>query len=93
MTDPRPIYADARLVLAEWLDSSRPVASWQYLDDMPPLEVVQCVSVGWLVNESGAVVMLAPNLGDYESGGSAQASGYIRIPRAAVTRIVELKEA
>ena len=34
--------------------------------------------------------MLAPNLGDIKGGGSAQASAYIRIPKSAVTRRVEL---
>jgi len=50
------------------------------------------VSVGWAVGETEAVLMLAPNLGDIESGGSAQASGFIRIPKSAVTRRVELIE-
>ena len=36
--------------------------------------------------------MLAPNLGDIESGGSAQASGFIRIPKCAVTRRITLVE-
>ena len=36
--------------------------------------------------------MLAPNLGDIESGGSAQASGFIRIPKCAVTRRIKLVE-
>ena len=50
------------------------------------------MSVGWAVGETEAVLMLAPNLGDIESGGSAQASGFIRIPKSAVTRRVELIE-
>ena len=36
--------------------------------------------------------MLAPNLGDIESGSSGQASGFIRIPKSAVTRRVVMVE-
>ena len=43
-----------------------------------------------MVGETDEVLMLAPNLGDIESGGSGQASGFIRIPKSAVTRRVEL---
>ena len=50
------------------------------------------MSVGWSVGETDEVLMLAPNLGDIESGGSAQGSGFIRIPKSAVTRRVVLIE-
>ena len=82
----------SKLMLVEWVDSAQPLSAWCYLSDAPPLEVVECVSVGWLVGESKSVLMLAPNIGDIQSGGTAQASGFIRIPKAAVTRKVELHE-
>lgn len=82
-----------KLMLVEWVDSAQPVSAWHLLEDAPGVEVVECASVGWLVGESKQVLMLAPNLGDIQSGGSAQASGFIRIPKAAVTRKVELREA
>lgn len=78
--------------LIEWLDSAQPISSWKHLDDLPDLEVIECVSVGWVVKESDQIVMLAPNLGDYKSGGGAQGSGFIRIPKAAITRRVLLEE-
>lgn len=53
---------------------------------------IECVSVGWLVAETDEVLMLAPNLGDVETEGSAQASGFIRIPKVAVTRRITLVE-
>jgi hypothetical protein len=81
-----------KLVMIEWLDSAQPAPGWKFLEDAPALEVIQCVSVGWLVGESKTVKMLAPNIGNVQSGGSAQGSGFIRIPTAAVTRQVELKE-
>ena len=67
-------------LLVEWIDSAQPIAAWMFLDNMPCMEVIECVSVGWLVAETDEVLMLAPNLGNTESEGSAQASGFIRIP-------------
>jgi hypothetical protein len=81
-----------KLVLIEWLDSALPDPAWRYLSDAPALEVVNCVSVGWLVGDSNGVKMLAPNIGDVQSGESAQASGFIRIPTAAILRQVDLIE-
>lgn len=81
-----------QLVMIEWLDSAQPQSGWRHLDDAPALEVIQCVSVGWLVGESEGVKMLAPNIGDFKSGGNVQASGFLRIPTVAVTRQVGLVE-
>ena len=79
-------------ILVEWIDSAQPISAWMFLENKPRLEVIQCVSVGWVVGETDEVLMLAPNLGDIESGGSAQASGFIRIPKSAVTRRVVMVE-
>ena len=79
-------------LLEEWMDSAQPISAWMFLENKPRLETIQCVSVGWVVGETDEVLMLAPNLGDIESGGSAQGSGFIRIPQSAVTRRVVLIE-
>ena len=79
-------------ILVEWIDSAQPIAAWMFLENMPRMEVIECVSVGWLVAETDEVLMLAPNLGDSESEGSAQGSGFIRIPKSAVTRRIVLVE-
>ena len=81
-----------KLVLIEWLDSAQPEPAWKHFDDLPRLDVIRCVSVGWLVAENGATKMLAPNIGDFYSGGNKQASGFIRIPAASVTRMANLAE-
>ena len=81
------------LVLVEWVDSSQPVSAWHFLDDSPALEVVHCTSVGWLVKKDARALMLAPNIGGTERGDMAQGSGFVRIPRSAVTRVVALEEA
>ena len=79
-------------LLVEWMDSAQPISAWMFLENKPSLETIQCVSVGWVVGETDEVLMLAPNLGDIESGGSAQGSGFIRIPKSAVIRRVVLIE-
>ena len=79
-------------MLIEWVDSAQPVPGWKFLEDAPKPEVIQCVSVGWLIAENKRAKVLAPNIGDIESGGSTQGSGFIRIPVASITRQVELTE-
>lgn len=81
-----------KLVLVEWEDSCQPLPGWRHLADLPDNKVIQCCSVGWLVSEDDQVKMLAPNMGDIDSVDNLQASGIIRIPAAAITRMVELKE-
>ena len=78
--------------LIEWEDSARPHAGWAFLDEMPSAEVVRCRSVGWIVAETDAVLMLAPNLGDAESE-APQGCGFLRIPKRAVVRRASLSEA
>jgi hypothetical protein len=80
------------LVLVEWADSTQPTSSWSYLASPPDLEVILCVSVGWKIGENERVLMIASNIGDYESGDGAQGCGFIRIPKASITRIATLSE-
>ena len=86
------VSVDNPLLLVEWVDSAQPVSSWHYLNNPPSLEIIQCISVGWKVQESDSVLMLAPNIGDYESGNGAQGTGFIRIPKASITRTSLLEE-
>ena len=80
------------LVLVEWVDSARPVAEWRFLSDAPEPTVIECKSVGWVVRETESVLMLAPNIGDVGTE-SEQGCGFIRIPKASITRRASVKEA
>jgi len=80
------------LVLIEWEDSAQPTAAWGYLRDLPDFTVVKCASVGWLVGDGKKVKALAPNMGAIDDEQQIQASGIIRIPARAVTKVVRLKE-
>lgn len=39
-------------LLVEWIDSAQPIAAWMFLDNMPRMEVIGCVPVGWNLNIS-----------------------------------------
>jgi len=81
-----------RLVMIKWEDSVQPTSSWDYLSDAPPLEVVLCLSVGWIIDQNEKVLMIAPNIGDCDSEKNIQGSGFIRIQKVAITKIIELCE-
>lgn len=83
--------AAPQVVLIEWVDSTQPEPSWRHLENAPSLTTVSCRSVGWLIAESDDVLMIAPNVGDLGTE-SAQASGFLRIPKAAITRRVHFYE-
>lgn len=85
--------SDCPLVLVEWEDSAQPVPGWSFLRDFQDWRVVQCVSVGWLIQDGDSVKALAPNMGDVDSEDTIQAAGIIRIPARCITRIVRLREA
>lgn len=75
--------------MLEWEDSAQPVEAWQWADDYRVPEIVQCLSVGFLIAETKTAFAIAPNLGDVGRE-RIQASGIIRIPRSAVRRVVKL---
>lgn len=78
------------LVQVAWLDSAQPSPGWAYLTDAPRLEAVACMSVGWLVDHSEHVLMLAPNIGDLNSD-DIQGSGFIRIPICSIQALDRLQ--
>jgi hypothetical protein len=78
--------APYKLVAVEWVDSAQPVSAWQWADDYEMPQIVVCVSVGYLIAETEDAIALAPNLGDIGRE-RVQASGIIRLPRAAVRKI------
>ncbi len=79
-----------RLVLVEWEDSAQPIPAWQWVADYGAPEIIRCVSVGYLIAETELAIAVAPNIGDVGRE-RIQASGIIRIPRSAVSKIVDLR--
>lgn len=78
-----------KLVLVRWEDSAQPISAWQWIDNYEVPEIVECVSVGYLIAETKNAIALAPNVGDIKRD-RGQASGIIRIPRAAIRGMTTL---
>src|SRR5687768_1852642 len=80
-----------RLVLIEWEDSHTE-GGWQRLDGDLADRAVVCRSVGWLVLDGAVVKIVAPHLGESESGVPLQGNGIMTIPTRAVLRIATLTQ-
>jgi len=78
------------LVLIEWEDSAQPDGQWRYIDGLNPGTIVRCTSVGYLLESDAKTKALAQNVAALGTD-DAQASGIIRIPTRAVTRIKRLR--
>lgn len=80
---------DCPLVLIEWVDSAQPLGRWLLLSDYERQTAIHCQSVGWLIQDD-ELKAIAPNMGEVHDPDNIQASGIIRIPACAVTRMVRL---
>jgi hypothetical protein len=78
-----------KLVMVEWEDSARPTSAWQWADECDIPEIIECVSVGYLIARTDRALAVAANLGDVTRE-RVQASGIINIPACAVRTIVDL---
>jgi hypothetical protein len=77
-----------KLVLIEWLDSAQPIASWQYLADLPKPTAHLCQTVGHLIEDGEQAKVVALSVA--KSGGDDewdQASGVTVIPSCSVVRM------
>ena len=78
-----------RIVLIEWVDSRRPTSEWEFLEDKDFQEIVNCISVGFLLKKDQTQVILASNFGDL--GNDEQVMGIMTIPTCSITRMVDLR--
>ena len=78
--------------MIEWEDSAQPIPSWRLLADYVPHDSLHCVSVGWLIQDDGKVLAVAPNMGGVNMEGSLQVSGIIHIPASCVLKVTQLSE-
>lgn len=81
---------DAKLVLVEWHDSAQPIPRWQFLGDAELPGVVNCLSVGWLIDDCDNHKVVAPNLGNIGCADSVQFCGAIQIPVGCIVKITPL---
>jgi hypothetical protein len=71
------------------IEDRRPTSEWKFLDDKDFLEIVECLSVGFLLKKSQAQVFLASNLGNVNN--YKQVIGMMTIPTRYMIRIIDLR--
>ena len=72
-------YSD--LLVCYWSDIISTDA-WTPQEEAAKIEPLECVSVGWLLNQDGVVIRLASTIGDNDSVG-----GVIVIPKGVITGV------
>jgi hypothetical protein len=77
------------LVLVTWEDSAQPEPRWRFTADASHENAVMCHSAGYLIHKGDAVLLIAPNIGDFGTP-NEQVSGIIRIPSRSVVRMQKL---
>lgn len=73
-----------KLVLIEWVDSSRISNEWVNLTDVPQAYLHKCVTVGFIVSENKNGKILVPTISDIEHPADSHTYGGMMIPQKAI---------
>ena len=73
-------------VEVEWEDSTQPNPSWCFTKNIQLLGPVECISIGFLLEQDKSTICLAPNIGEIGTE-SEQASGVMYIPKSSIKSI------
>ena len=84
---------DCPLVIIRWQDSRQPCGHWRFLSALPETSAVEVATVGWLLKNTGDVMVVCQNVGDLAHPEKAQASGIMTIPTRCVLSVERLTEA
>jgi hypothetical protein len=76
-----------KLVLIRWVDSYTFSTRWEFIEDIGELELMECVSVGFVVKENDTGIMIIPHISGKNEGGM----GGLTIPKVSIIEIIELK--
>lgn len=83
---------NSRLVIVTWIDARQPTASWTWISEYKPETPVECVTVGWLIQDDEHVKSIAQSKGDAAHDGDVQIGGVMKIPTRCVVSIETLVE-
>lgn len=72
------------MIMIKWLDSKGLTASWEYWDEIEPLEPSVCKTVGYLIDDNKKYKTLAMTISN------GQVFGRITIPACSIVDIKEL---
>ena len=87
---PDSLAGDLKLVIIEWVDSSRG-DGWVSVDTVDD-EAHTVTSVGWVVKENDAIIVIAPHHSPETPDAKEQICGHMKIPKCAVVRTREINE-
>ena len=77
-----------KLVMVEWVDSRGANSEWEWHTKRVKRSICECVSAGWLVEETEEFVCIASHIGIDDP---CQSCGDMIIPKVAVKKITELE--
>jgi hypothetical protein len=77
------------LVKITWVDSCEPYTGWQHIASLKPPDSIECVSVGFLVNDGEQTKTIVPHT-TCPQDEHTQGCGIIVIPTTAVISIKRL---
>jgi len=80
-----------RLVKVKWVDSYGCTSAWGFIEDKDPI-AHHCYSVGWLVAESDAAIVVVPHLSPENKAidSDEHGCGDMTIPKCSIIEIVDL---
>lgn len=79
------------LLLIEWLDSSQ-AEGWLFIDEDEHVnDPLNCISVGWLIQESDEALSITSSLAEMVDGDPLQVNGILTIPKCCVLGRTELE--
>lgn len=77
------------LVKITWIDSCEPYTGWQRIRSLTPPDSLECVSVGYLVDNGDKTKTIAPHITNPPDE-NAQGCGIMVIPTASIIHVEEL---
>ena len=82
-------FMDWPLVKITWIDSCEPYVGWQHIQALKQPDSMECISVGFLVDDGERAKTIAPHV-TAPITESAQGCGIMVIPTASIVRIDRL---
>ena len=80
---------DWPLVKITWIDSCEPYQGWRHIASLEPPTSIECVSVGFLVDDGERTKTIAPHI-THPADENTQGCGIIVIPTKAVLTVERL---
>ncbi|MBA7672455.1 hypothetical protein ES703_80632 [subsurface metagenome] len=76
---------DYKLLLIKWLDSKGNTNQWEHLDELEPMKPSECLSIGFLIEETDTYKTIASSISQ------TQVLGRITIPSCSIQNIRKIK--